>query len=293
MKAENAVILAAGASSRFAPLSYERHKALTEVKGEVLIERQIRQLREAGIREIFVVTGYKAEQFAYLKDAFGVQLIHNGEYNTRNNNSSIRSAKDVIRNTFVCSSDNYFSLNPFTEEPEDAYYAAVYADGPTEEWCLTEDGEGYINSVTVGGRDAWYMLGHTFWSAGFSAEFLRILEAEYDRPETAGKLWETIYMAHLDTLKMKIRRYAPGVIHEFDTMDELRAFDPSYAEDTRSEILKRIAAGLGARERDITGIRAVKGPAAEAVGFTFSCGGSRYRYLYASGELTQAGDGDR
>ena len=50
IKVDNAVILAAGASSRFAPLSYERHKALIEVKGEVLIERQIRQLREGGVK---------------------------------------------------------------------------------------------------------------------------------------------------------------------------------------------------------------------------------------------------
>ena len=31
---DNAVIMAAGAASRFAPLSYERPKALIEVKGE-------------------------------------------------------------------------------------------------------------------------------------------------------------------------------------------------------------------------------------------------------------------
>ena len=54
---DNAVILAAGTSSRFAPLSYEMPKALIEVKGEVLIERQIRQLQETGIDEIVIVTG--------------------------------------------------------------------------------------------------------------------------------------------------------------------------------------------------------------------------------------------
>ena len=74
IKVDNAVILAAGASSRFAPLSYERHKALIEVKGEVLIERQIRQLREAGVKDIYVVTGYKSEQFSYLVEKFGVKL---------------------------------------------------------------------------------------------------------------------------------------------------------------------------------------------------------------------------
>ena len=48
-KADNAIIMAAGASSRFAPLSYEVPKALIRVKNEILLERQIRQLQEAGI----------------------------------------------------------------------------------------------------------------------------------------------------------------------------------------------------------------------------------------------------
>ena len=94
MKVDNAIIMAAGTSSRFAPLSYERPKALIEVKGEILIERQIRQLKEAGINEIIIVTGYKSEQFNYLEKKFGVKLIYNPYYLTRNNNSSIYVVKD-------------------------------------------------------------------------------------------------------------------------------------------------------------------------------------------------------
>ena len=54
-KVDNAIILAAGMSSRFVPLSYEIPKGLLVVKGERLIERQIRQLKEAGIDDITVV----------------------------------------------------------------------------------------------------------------------------------------------------------------------------------------------------------------------------------------------
>lgn len=58
-KVDNAIIMAAGLSSRFVPLSYEMPKALVNVKGEKLIERQIKQLQEAGIQEIIIITGYK------------------------------------------------------------------------------------------------------------------------------------------------------------------------------------------------------------------------------------------
>ena len=58
-RVDNAIIMAAGLSSRFAPISYERPKGVLKVRGEVLIERQIRQLQEAGIGDITVVVGYK------------------------------------------------------------------------------------------------------------------------------------------------------------------------------------------------------------------------------------------
>lgn len=85
----NAVILAAGLSSRFAPISYEKPKGLLRVRGEVLVERQIRQLQEAGIDGITVVVGYKKEQFFYLEDRFCVSIVVNEEYAERNNHSSL------------------------------------------------------------------------------------------------------------------------------------------------------------------------------------------------------------
>ena len=113
MKVDNAIIMAAGTSSRFAPLSFERPKALIEVRGEILIERQIRQLRKAGIEEIVIITGYMAEQFEYLKEKYKVILIHNPDYLIRNNNSSIYAARNYLKNSYICSSDNYFLENPF------------------------------------------------------------------------------------------------------------------------------------------------------------------------------------
>ena len=82
-----------------------------------------------------------------------------------------------------------------------------------------------ITDVSIGGSNSWYMLGHTFWSEEFSQNFLKYLEAEYNNPETASLLWESIYVNHIDALKMKIRRYDPNVIFEFDTMDELYKFN--------------------------------------------------------------------
>ena len=69
-KVDNAVIMAAGMSTRLAPLSYETPKALLNVHGEVLIERQIRQLREAGIEEILDV--YKRQGISVRSGVSGI-----------------------------------------------------------------------------------------------------------------------------------------------------------------------------------------------------------------------------
>ncbi len=282
---DNAVIMAAGTASRFAPLSYEHPKALITVKGEVLIERQIRQLRDAGVPEIYVVTGYKAEQFAYLRDKYGVHLVENPDYNTRNNHASIHAVRSILGNTYICSADNYFSENPFERAVTDSYYAAVYADGSTKEWCMEHDADDNITGVTIGGRDAWYMLGHVFWNESFSRKFVEILEAEYDRPETKDLLWESIYMKHMDELPMKLRRYADEVVFEFDTLDELRLFDASYVTDTRSEILKDVAARLGVTESALVNVTAYKDNTNEAAGFTFNVGDKQYGYSYTEKEI--------
>lgn len=94
---------------------------------------KIRQLKEAGISQVIVVIGYKKEQFYYLQEKWGVILIENEKHHTRNNHSSIYAARKYLKNTYICSADNYFTVNHFQPEVEAPYYAAVYADGETKE----------------------------------------------------------------------------------------------------------------------------------------------------------------
>lgn len=274
----NAIIMAAGTSSRFIPLSAEYPKGLLEVKGEILIERQIRQLREADINDITVVTGYKANSFEYLRDKLGVDIVYNEDYNRYNNTSSMIRVLDRLANTFVCSSDNYFPENVFLDSPGYSYYSALYAHGITGEYCMDTDDEDNITSVSVGGADTWYMIGHVFFSEEFSNKFTELLSREYQKEETRQSYWEDVYIRFIDILpKMKIRRYKDHEIKEFDTLDELRGFDVSYIDDTRSTVIKEIARKLVCNESRLTGFRKEShiGPHLQ---FTFLKDGRPYRY---------------
>ena len=278
MNKRNAIIMAAGTSSRFVPLSAERPKGLLEVKGEVLIERQIRQLKEAGIADITLVVGYKAEMFAYLCDKYGVEIVLNEDYARYNNTSSLIRVIDKLDNTFVCSSDNYFPENVFMNDSDDSYYSALYAEGETNEYCLTTDADDYITDVRVGGRDAWYMVGHVFFNREFSEAFRNIMTEEYKNDTTRKGYWEDLYIRYIDQLpKMKINRYKEGEIQEFDSLDELRLFDDSYIADTRSIVVKSICRTLNLQESDVYGFKNIK-YVGDYLHFQFKVGDTTYEY---------------
>ena len=257
-KVDNAIIMAAGMSSRFVPLSYEVHKGLLPVKGEVLIERQIRQLHEAGITDITVVTGYRKEGFRYLKDEFGVDLVENDDYYRYNNPSSLLRVVDRLRNTYICSCDNYFTENVFEPVVEKAYYAASFLRGKSNEWGLLTEATGRITGIDHSPKDMWCMMGHVFFDEKFSKTFRKILRKNRKKPTVLTRLWEYILEENLDTLDMDIRKYPDGVVKEFDSLDELRAFDPKYVNHSGSTIFRNIRRTLKCREDEIRGIEVIK-----------------------------------
>lgn len=272
----NAIIMAAGTSSRFVPISLEKPKGLLEVKGEVLIERQIRQLKEAGVEDITVVTGYKAQAFEYLREKFGVSLVHNEDYNRYNNTSSVIRIIDRLDNSFLCCSDHYFSRNVFMDTTNESYYAARYAKGRTGEYCLTMDSDDYIKEVSIGGQDAWYMAGHVFFSDSFSRKFREIMIKEYNKQSVRNGYWEDVYIQYIKELPMQVKRYADNDLFEFDTLDELREFDKSYVDDTRSAILKEICGRMSWKEQELSQIKKIKMEENDAV-FSLNHQGETYK----------------
>ncbi len=278
-KVTNAVIMAAGISSRFVPLSYERPKALMRVKGEVLIERQIQQLRQAGIEDITVVVGYMKEQMLYLAERFDVDIVVNPDYYRYNNPSTLMMVLDRLDNTYICSSDNYFTDNVFERYVYRAYYATVFSPGATDEYCVHCDRKGRITSVTIGGSASWYMLGHAYFDRSFSRRFAQLLQAAYDSPETKMHLWEDLYIRHLPELEMYARHYDAGQIMEFDSLDELRQFDSRYILNADSQVFRNIGSVLGCRDEDITDIAPIK-EGLTNTSFRFSCQGKQYVYRH-------------
>ena len=92
-----AIILAAGRGSRMKELTDQCPKCLVEFRGKTLLDWQLEALREAGIKEIAIVTGYKREMLANR----GLVEFHNPRWAETQMVSSLAYAADWLQ-TELC-----------------------------------------------------------------------------------------------------------------------------------------------------------------------------------------------
>ena len=81
----NAIILAAGMSSRLRPITSDKPKCMLKLFNETLLERQIKIFRNYNINNITIVTGYRSEVI----DISNVNYVKNENYETTNINESL------------------------------------------------------------------------------------------------------------------------------------------------------------------------------------------------------------
>lgn len=110
-----AVILAAGLGSRLRPITNEVPKCMVPVNGIRIIDKQIDNLLQNGVTEIYVVDGYKAGILGdHLKELYPlVHIVSNPRYAETNNMYSLfLTAKYVKGEEFLLmNSDVYFDSN--------------------------------------------------------------------------------------------------------------------------------------------------------------------------------------
>lgn len=120
----NAIILAAGMGTRLRPLTNDRPKCLVAVNGVPMVERQIQFLKEKGIDDITLISGYKAEALDFLKSKYGVDIVFNDRYDTCNNINSLYIVRDCFHDTYVLEGDVYMDKNVLLSEVNHSTYFA-------------------------------------------------------------------------------------------------------------------------------------------------------------------------
>ena len=279
-KVNNAVILAAGASTRFIPLSLEQPKGLYEVRNEKLIERQICQLKQAGINDITLVLGYKKEMFYYLKDKYQVKFIINDSFNIKNNIESLRLAQSIISNTYICVSDDYFMENPFNQFEYRCFFSGSSTSEKTDEMYAITDSNNRITRLEKGLDGGRILLGHCFFDKQFSQKFFEIVNSVTNNGKYDNAFWEWLVKDYLNSFdNIYFKEFSPNTIFEFDYFDDLRKFDTNYLGYSHSDIMRNIKLIFRCDEEDIINFRNVsKGLTNKS--FVFEINGIEYIYRH-------------
>lgn len=279
-KVNHAVILAAGMSTRFIPFSYEKPKGLTYVKGEILVERQIRQLKEAGVDNIVIVLGHMMEKFLYLADKYQLQVVVNKEYRYKNTHSSLFFARDYMESSYICCADNYFPQSVFHQYEYHSIYSVLYMPGVWrgERGVVTNE-KGLIIDTNRPAVDQWVMNGYAFFNQSFGKKFKSILEKMWNTRGSEDLYWEQVYAEHVDELPLYAVRYADTDIYEFDSVEELEKFDPEFMKYNDISITKNISTTLNCSVADIHNICPMKKGYTNML-FSFQCNDKKYVYRF-------------
>lgn len=267
---KNAIILAAGFGMRMVPINTETPKGLLEIKGERLIECTIRQLHEVGITEIYVVVGFMKEQYEYLIDEYGVELIVAPDYASKNNLHSLKTAADHLSNSYIIPCDIWCEKNPYSRNELYSWYMVSDLVDDDSTVRVNRKQELVVQKEQAGGNA---MIGICYLleaEAAIVRERLEELERDsrYD-----GAFWEeTLYRKDRMIVTARVVHAADAV--EINTYEQLREID-SDSSQLQTDAIQVICEALGAQQDEVTNITVLKKGMTNR-SFLFSCKDKKY-----------------
>lgn len=267
---KTAIILAAGFGMRMVPINTETPKGLLEIHGEPLIERLIKQLHEVGVSDIYVIVGFMKEQYEYLIDLYGVRLIVNTEYATKNNLHSIKLAAKYLGNSYIIPCDIWCAENPFNQHELYSWY--MVSDHLSGDSSVRVNRKMELVTVT-GSGEGNTMLGITYLvkkDAAYVNERIHQLASDqrYD-----GAFWEeSLYSKNKMIIPAKLVPADAAV--EINTYEQLRELD-SNSNQLKSDAIETASKALNTTPGAITRITVLKKGMTNR-SFLFNCNGRKY-----------------
>ncbi|EHJ02087.1 Nucleotidyl transferase [Clostridium sp. DL-VIII] len=220
-----AILMAAGMGTRLRPLTENTPKSLIEVNGMSLLERQIINLREIGIDEIIVLTGYLHEKFDPIVKKYNLIKVINDKYDVYNNIYTMYLVRQYLKDAFVIDADNYITRNflPKTKPSTSIYYSAC-KENITGEWILKYDENNRIHNVEIGkegDKPDFIMSGASFWTAKDGMLISEKVEETINKGDFRDLYWDSIAVDNLKDMDVYIEKIQSNDIFEIDSLEDL------------------------------------------------------------------------
>lgn len=221
-KKMNAIILAAGMGTRLRPLTDNTPKALVKVNGQAMIERQITYLKEIGIDDIIVVTGYLNREFNYLSHKYGVKLIFNDKYDVYNNGYTMYLVREYLKDSYVIEGDVYLTNNFLKDDLDSSVYFSGMKEEFDSEWILTFNDKDEVSDISIGSGSDYIMSGVSYWVAEDSRKIKEKLEEAVESVGFENLFWDDIVKDNLEEFNIRISKIGPTDWFEIDSLDDLQ-----------------------------------------------------------------------
>lgn len=150
-----AVILAAGLGTRLRPITNEVPKCMVPVNGTRIIDKQIHNLLVNGVKDIYVVAGYKADVLVtHLQENYPkVKVIDNTRYFETNNMYSLYMAMPNVKGEdfLLMNADVYYDTNIISGLLQNNELSMIACDRTQfieESMKITIDKNGCINHIS-------------------------------------------------------------------------------------------------------------------------------------------------
>ena len=205
--------------TRLRPLTNDRPKCLVAVNGVPMVERQIQFLKEKGIDDITLISGYKAEALEYLKEKYGVDIVFNDRYDTCNNINSLYIVRDRFHDTYVLEGDVYMDKNVLLSEVNKSSYFARNKKYDNE-WGLEVDENNRLVKINIGAGNGFLMRGISYWKAEDCKRIIAHMEDVYASKDYTNLYWDNMVLDIYPELDIYVQEI--DGIYEIDTPEELK-----------------------------------------------------------------------
>ena len=207
------------------PLTFDTPKPLLKVRDEVLIERQIKQLKAKNINDIYVMVGYLENKFQYLAEKYNVKLIYNEEFLTKDSLSSLHKAMPYLKDKsfYLCNADMYINNDTFKDFENETNFKVFYLD---KKECI----------------------GIAYFEKADGDILLERCDKLYNKINNDSLTWEDIIYQYPNDFK-DVKIDTDNEIMGFDTIDDIKRFDKNL--DTGCKSIEYIKKVFKVSEKDI------------------------------------------
>jgi choline kinase len=230
-----AIILAAGIASRLRPLTDTTPKCLLQIGNRCLLQRSVDNLKQNGITDFVIVTGYRQQQIAdFLNTNYpelNIKFIYNEQYESTNNIYSLwlTHSECEHEDCLLLDSDIVYDAEIVSQlmrcGKKDALAVCRHELGDEEMKVIT-DADGYVSLISKQcpiEQSMGESIGIELMSADYTAALFKELEQMITREGLSNIFYERAFERLIPQGHRFFALDTTGLFSvELDTVDDFR-----------------------------------------------------------------------